>query len=670
MALPDLLTRLDWKESCLRYGTDICRFAFEALGMQITWQQEILFRAIAEPGSRTSVASGHGCFGKGTLVRLFDGSTKPIEAIGLDDVLVNGDGKTRIGVHDIITGQQQMFRFVYADGSSHTFNKSHILCLKSIRDWGGEQAGHTIRVTVGEYVKWSARKRAAWRVYRLVSVIGSPRPVYITIKTKRIESLGTHDYYGICVDEIDGANTFLLADNTVVHNTGKSRSAGVVALWHLLFHEKSIMMFTAPAITTLRNIVWKEISICLDKMRAGPLAWLADYVALFAQKVYIKGYSLDWYVVAKTASKSNPTTIAGQHGDNYMLWGDEASGIDDKVMEVALGALTHASNRCVLTSQPTRNAGFFYETHHRLSFKAGKAEGIWESLTFNGERSPLVSKAVLKEMLEKYGHRNDPGYMVRVRGLFPDLAGEFLVTRAQSDEMYVGRCLFPDEHDDFGYILAVDVGGGVGRDDSVITLAKVWGYKHWGPDARRVEIVDIPLCKNNDNLHELAGVINEVLVRYANVSIVLDANGAGKGLSQHLTAQGIYYKPVNWGGPCFSNENKKDYFNKRSQANVCLSRAIAQGRFKITTPKNQAKIKEQVTHVPYFFDDHTRFKVASKEDMKKKGISSPDIVDTFAFLFLEGVGYTQADEYVSNDHADAVTEEDWDEMAKIAAEIN
>ena len=161
---------------------------------------------------------------------------------------------------------------------------------------------------------------------------------------------------------LDGSRTTVSSG----HGTGKSASAGVVALWHLLFFDESIMMFTAPSINQLRNIVWKEISKCLARLRNGSLSWLAEYVEIFSEKVYIKGYDKTWHIIAKTASKHNPTTIAGQHGDNYFLWGDEASGIDDKIYDVALGALTHESNRCVLTSQPTRNAGFFYETHHRL----------------------------------------------------------------------------------------------------------------------------------------------------------------------------------------------------------------------------------------------------------------------------------------------------------------
>lgn len=45
----------------------------------------------------------------------------------------------------------------------------------------------------------------------------------------------------------------------------------------------------------------------------------------------------------------------------------------------------------------------------------------------------------------------------------------------------------------------------VGRDDSVIGVSKVWGYANHGSDARRAEVVDIPLCKNRDTMQEIMG---------------------------------------------------------------------------------------------------------------------------------------------------------------------
>lgn len=851
MALADLKNQVEWKELCVRYRYDITRFSIEALGMTPTWQQELLFRSIARDGSRTSVASGHGCFGIDTPIMLADGAVKSVQDVVVGDKLMGDDGASIRNVLELKRGRENMYRFTYADNSSHVFNESHILCLVATNSKGRRKTGDKITVTVRDYLQWGFDKKRCHAIYRShvsnfegqakdlpippyilgvwlgdgtarqaeitnpdieiitawknyadhlgltvteklsstskygkncysLNIVGDGKVgnneflqklkslnlinnkhiphIYLTasledrkqllaglldtdgsldgcsydfvqkredlayqtwwlsrsigchatikkvtkkccntgvfgdyyritigrntdlipvrvarkkrpdlphqrrnlnFSIKSVEPLGEGDYYGFV---LDGNQQFLGGDFTVLHNTGKSRSAGVVALWHLLFHEDSITLFTAPSITQLREIVWKEISICLNLLRTHNLGWLADYVAIFAEKIYIKGYDKSWHVIAKTASKHKPESIAGQHGDNYLLWGDEASGIDDKIYDVALGALSHKDNRCVLTSQPTRNAGFFYETHHRLSHFDG---GAWTALTFNGEQSPIVSDEMLLEMLEKYGSRDDAGYMIRVRGLFPDLSNEFLVTRTQLDECYVGESLLTGQHDDFGYVITVDVGGGVGRDDSTIAVSKVWGYANHGTDARRAEVVDIPLCKNKDTVHEIMGIIDECLVTYPNATLVVDDNGAGLLLGQELRVRGMFYKSAKWGGQCFSNENRKDYFNKRSQANVCLSRAIAQGRFKIKTTKHKTKIQEQVTRIPYTFDEHARFKVLSKEEMLKRSIRSPDIADVFAYLFLEGVAYSEAysDGFMVQD---SDMQDNWDMLAQQA----
>lgn len=430
------------------------------------------------------------------------------------------------------------------------------------------------------------------------------------------------------------------------HGTGKTASAGITALWHLLFFPDSIMMFTAPQIGQLKKQVWKEISLNLGRLKSGPLAWLAEYVGFQSEMIFIKGFKEQWHVFAKTAPKHQPTNIAGNHGDNYMVWGDESAGIDDAIFDVVMGALTHADNRAVLTSQPARNGGFFYDTHHKLSFAAG---GPWINLIFNGEESPLVSEASIREQQQKYGGRDDPQYKIRVLGQFPELTDEFLISTRQAESTYVGKSIFK-EHDNYGYVIVVDVGGGVGRDDSTIGVGKVWGSAQFGEYSRRAELIDIPLCKNTDNITELFGKINELLLTYPNATLVLDDNGAGKGLGQLLKAHGIYYTAVYWGGACFKNENRSQYFNKRAQAYVCLQRAVKDGRFKILTKKYQAKVKEQLAKLPYTFDENSRYKMLTKQEMKKMGIRSPDLADIFAFLFLENVHYSEAYERIREDH--------------------
>lgn len=641
MALRSLDSLPEWKAVCQRYRYDIGRFSIEALGMNYTLQQEELFNSVAFDGSRTSVSSGHGCFAKGTPIMLDTGEVLPVEEITINHFLMGDDGCSRREVLYLERGREKMFKFTYSDGTSHTFNESHILCLMH------HKTGEKREITVNKWHKLNNVEKTCYGTYRLLSNPWGCVSVggYEIFPVIAVEDVGEGDYYGFLVD---GNHKFLSGDRTVFHNTGKTRSAGVVALWHLCFFPHSVMMFSAPQIQQLRKLVWKEIEICLSLMRNGRLAWLADYITVLAESVYIKGHQKTWHVYAKTAPKGNPQALAGNHGDYLMIWVDEATAVDTGVFDVLTGALTHDDNRMVLTSQPAKPSGFFYDTHHKLSIKAG---GIWNALIFNSEMSPIVSDSKIKESLLQYGSRDDPQYMIRIRGLFPDLAGEFLVTQRMAEKAYQGASVHPKLHADYGYFILVDVGGGVGRDDSTITIAKVWGTAQWGRQARRAELVRIPLCKNNDDIHELTAVIEECLIEYSNATVLLDSNGAGAGLAQNLKSLGIYFKPMHWGGQCFSNKNRKEYVNKRAQAYVCLSRAINQGRFKVKTIYIKGKVVEQLTRIPYTFDEQARFKILSKEEMRRKGITSPDIVDTFAFIFLEGTQYTPASDGMTVDPA-------------------
>ncbi len=628
--LKSLASLPEWHLACRRYRFDPSSFAIEALGMDITWHQDELFTSIAVGGSRTTVSSGHGCFGRDTLIKMHDGGYKFVQDIEEGDILMGEDNLSPRVVLYPLNGQQRLYKFSYTNGKHHIFNASHILCVM-------DEIGCTSTVTVERFLTWKRKKQRRYSLYKWKEY------GYERIIIKSIKSKGKGEYFGF---ELENNHKFLGENDIILHNTGKTRSAGVIALWHLLFFPHSIMLFTAPQIDQLRKQVWKEIQICLDLLKEGRLSWLASYVEILAESVYIKGCAKTWHIFAKTAPPNRPTNLAGLHGDNLLIWCDEAAGVVDEVFDVLVNALTHDDNRMVLTSQPARPSGFFFDTHHRLSIRAG---GVWNNLTFNSEDSHIVGLKMIKSALMQYGSREDPQYMIRVRGLFPNLRGEFLMTHLDSRKAWEGRALKKGKHDDYGYFMAVDVGGGVGRDDSSIVIAKVWGNKQFGDRARRIEVTHIPLCKNNDNIHELTAVINECMIQYPNITLLLDANGAGAGLGQHLKSIGIYYKPIFWGGQCFSTAMRKQYVNKRAQAYVCLSRALSSDRFKIRTLYLKGKIEEQLTRIPYTLDEQARFKILSKEEMARKGIKSPDLVDTFAFMFLEGAAYSPANDGINND---------------------
>ncbi|WP_010197077.1 Hint domain-containing homing endonuclease [Psychrobacter sp. PAMC 21119] len=651
--IESLLELPEWLEVCDRYRYDITRFAVEALnmtfdaGQAVTHQQELLFKSIQIPGSRTSVASGHGCFGYNTKIMLSDGSSKYVQDICVDDLLMGDDGKSVRNVMDLARGTENLYRFTYSDGSNYVFNESHILVVR--------RAGIEKTLTVKDYVEHDIGPG-----FYCFSNVGG---VLVDMPVVSIEPLGEGRYYGFT---LDGNGQFLGADGMVLHNTGKSRSAGIIALWHLLFYPESVMLFTAPQIGQLRTVVWKEINICIQRLRNNPiLGWLADFIVVLSEKIYIKGFKDTWFVFAKTAPKHQPTNIAGQHGDHYMVWADEACGIDDAVMEVAIGALTHENNRAVLTSQPATNTGFFYDTHHSLSYKKG---GIWIALEFNGELSPLVSKAKLVEALYQYGSRNHPGYLIRIRGKFPELKGKFLLTRSEIARM-IKRKPVVTEQDEYGYIITVDVGGNVGRDHSVITVAKVVDKDYKGRDERHTHIVDIPLFSNRADINELKAQIYAAVAEYPGATLVIDPMGAGMGLCQSLKAEGLYFESVHWGGPCFNNSLKLDYFNKRAHAYVTMTRAVDRGIFSISSKvlrmyQLMQNFETQMSRLPYFFDEKGRWGIMSKKDMLSEGITSPDIADTLAFIYMERISYSPSNNVTFK--GTEKEQEDWDELNEFA----
>jgi hypothetical protein len=423
------------------------------------------------------------------------------------------------------------------------------------------------------------------------------------------------------------------------HSTGKTRSAGIIGLWHLCCYGHSIMMFTAPQITQLRNQVWKEITLAYNLMMNGDFAWLAEHIEIKAEMVYIKGHQKTWHIIAKTAPKGAPENLAGLHGDWLMIWADEASGVPDANFGVLGGALSDKRNRMVLTSQPTKGNGFFYDTHHRLSKYQG---GVWDALVFNSEESPLASEEFIAEKLVQYGGRDNAEYQIKVLGRFPDRTDIYLNSEAQLEACFDKRVI--NDSMGYGYLICVDVGAGEYRDYSAVVVLRVAGYGDYGDQARHVELVDVAFFSNSRDLQFLGGKVLDVFSQYENATVLIDRGGMGVAVCQQLETMGVPVTRVNWGEPCFNNDLKKRFFNQRAQALVQLARAAKEGRLSFIDCRYKTQLLRQGSRIPYTFDEKARYKIMDKQNMLKDGIKSPDLWDALSFAFLESAYYTLSEE--------------------------
>lgn len=420
------------------------------------------------------------------------------------------------------------------------------------------------------------------------------------------------------------------------HGSGKSRAIGVVSLWHLLCYYLSNTLITAPKIEQVRNVSWKEITDLQGIIRSSPQAWIAEYFTVEAERVYINGFKAQWFIIAKTAPRGSPENLAGMHRDFYIVIADEASGIPDANYSVLTGALTDARNRMLLTSQPTRPSGFFYDTHHSLSHHEG---GVWNSIAMNSEESPLVSLEFCREKKQEYTEQE---YVIKVQGEFPENVDGNLLGRKDIEACF-GRTVI-NQGDSYGIIVSIDVGAGEYRDKSIAIVAFVSGYGDHGIDARRVQVIDIPVMSNTRNIQDFTGDCFNTAVNLENCTVLVDAGGMGIAVCQSLETMGLpEVKRVKWGRPCWKKANSERFFNQRAQAMVCAARAAKEGRLGIADGVWRKGLLDEASRIPFHFDEKARYKIESKEEMRKKGLSSPDIWDALSQIFLEDVNYMIAE---------------------------
>ena len=110
------------------------------------------------------------CFGKGTPIRMFDGSVKPVEKVKNGQKVMGPDSKHRV-VSGVTTGKEEMFEVVSHDETiKFTCNRSHILTLKPscrIKIFGKTYGkSEVINISIDKYINLAGWKKPMLNLYR------------------------------------------------------------------------------------------------------------------------------------------------------------------------------------------------------------------------------------------------------------------------------------------------------------------------------------------------------------------------------------------------------------------------------------------------------------------------------------------------------------------------
>lgn len=396
---------------------------------------------------------------------------------------------------------------------------------------------------------------------------------------------------------------------------------------HMLCHVKPEMILTANNIDQVRRVVFKYITEAWATVcRRFP--WLRPYFTVTSELFYCNEFRKSWYIAGKTVPKDKPEGLAGAHNENLLYLVDEASAVEDAALSVIRGALSEDNNKLLMFSQPTRNAGHFYDSHHSLrkSNPLDPNEPGYIAIALNSEESPWVSLRAIREYAKSYGGYDSPEYQIKVRGLFSDQLEGFLISR-RLVEMARGTTV--QHTGQWGYVLVADIGGGVERDSSVVGLFKISGFDPLGD--RVVEPVWVREMSKTMSARNVGRELYQFAQEYRNVVVVIDSVGIGLTAAQEAEELGCNVQRMMWGIPCHAEAQKRRFLNQRALAWVALRDGLLEERVRVD---GSDQAINQISRIPYKLDERGRYVMKSKDEMRSEGIKSPDWGDVYAMAML------------------------------------
>lgn len=399
---------------------------------------------------------------------------------------------------------------------------------------------------------------------------------------------------------------------------GKTGLEAAVTLWYLSCFPYPKVIATAPTRQQLHDVLWAEISKWQTK---SPL--LKKILKWTKTKIYMRNYEERWFATARTATKAE--NMQGFHEDYMLFIVDEASGVADPIMEAILGTLSGKNNKLLMCGNPTRTSGTFYDSHNkdRADYKSHKVSSL---------DSPRTSKENIAMLKRKYNEGSDV-YRIRVEGEFPKAEAdtfiplEFAEGALQTNVQPTGDVLH--------------IGADISRygDDETVIAPRMGGK------------VFPLLCYSKTGTTQTTGYIlatardfREKFPDIVKVRIKVDDSGVGGGvtdeLNEQVREQNLPYEiiPVNNG----SSSTDEHYDNKGTDTWATVREALEENFSKkmrgeqpdIELPDDD-KLISQLTTRKYRMTPKGKIALERKEDMKKRGLNSPDRADAVVLAFVE-----------------------------------
>ncbi|MDD4913299.1 MAG: hypothetical protein PHP57_13480 [Sideroxydans sp.] len=396
------------------------------------------------------------------------------------------------------------------------------------------------------------------------------------------------------------------------HGIGKSAITSWLIDWIASTRPFSKGVVTANTGPQLESKTWAEIAKWTKKCITGH--WFDVTTGKGSMRLVHKQHPESWRCDAQTCREENSESFAGLHAASstpYYIF-DEASAVPDKIWEVAEGGLTDGEPMWFVFGNPTRNTGRFFECFN-------KSRHRWIGRQIDSRNVAITNKAQIAEWVSDYGEDSD-FVRVRVKGVFPRSSSLQFISRELVD---LAAKRIPDVTKQSGRtaVMGVDVAR-FGDDESVIRTrlgrdAQTWPAKRY---------------RGIDTMQLAARTAEHIeLLRNAGLRVVcfIDGGGVGGGVVDRLRQLGYDVIEVQFGSKA---DDTRKYANKRCEMWGRLKEWLEVGCI-----EDSAALATDLTSCEYSFTSADQIALERKEDMRRRGLSSPDDGDALALTFAQYV---------------------------------
>jgi hypothetical protein len=404
----------------------------------------------------------------------------------------------------------------------------------------------------------------------------------------------------------------ILLARTSGHGIGKSALVAWIILWSISTYEDTKGVVTANTENQLKTKTWAEVAKWY-RLFIG-----RDYFKLTATAIFSvdPDHEKTWRIDMVPWSEKNTEAFAGLHnqGKRILVIFDEGSAIPDAIWEVTEGALTDQNTQIIwaVFGNPTRNTGRF-----RDCFSGGRFAHRWMAAAIDSREVPISNKKQLERWISDYGEDSD-FVRIRVRGIFPRVDAESFIPFSLAAAA-VEREILPQSG---AVLIGVDVGR-FGDDPSII-------YPRCGRDGltRAIE-----LFYGLDTM-TLAGKVAAAFLRHGATVCMVDEGGVGGGVVDRLRQLRIPVIGVDFGSkPDYFHGERTRYANKRAEIWGEMREWLEHGSIPNIMTGDDITLVEELSAPTYGMTAKEAIQLESKKEMRRRGVSSPNVADALACTF-------------------------------------